>query len=1136
MSASQSLEPSPTSAPKTYSMSLETLPGGRSRPGQLHANIPSQTQLIALPTSAASNSSAASHLEQVFPVSSADQGNMLAGLSIQPSPESLRGRDLEVSLPPPLQLPDAVLSRRRSSNSLTQSAVTSPGSAGQEPARAPGMIRRFSNKVSAFTGSMGSALGSSGRRQSSAHPISRDGSVGPSVIRNRLRSNSNNSAIAPPDNAFYSDSEEDDLPNDNDNPTSFYGGDATSLRDFSPLTTTGSPSGTSSPGAEERGPTIPQALEHGTWISKLSKKKKPKRIFLTLDPDAGKIYWDKNSPAKWIYLDDIKEIRTGEDLSQYRATFNAPDSYETRGFSLIVATSDKGKNRMIHLVAEDEKSLDDWTTAIDRLMKHRENFTASLMAFEDDAVQAFWDSEMTRKLGVSPWKDEDRRTDLNGLKNICHNLHIYLPESTMLERYRQAMTMNEEPRSDGSLDRRGFMAFVQLVKTRTDIQPIYQRFASDPQLGLTMEDFFRFLRESQAENVERDLTYWKSVFAELLRKAKSKSMTRLLDDQPRLSEAAFASFFGTDANPLPRETDVVEPVNLDRPMNEYYISSSHNTYLLGYQVRGESSVEGYISALSRGCRCVEIDCWDGPKNNEPVVMHGHSLTSQISFREVINTINKYAFVRSNYPLWVSLEVRCGLITQENMVKIMIDTFGDKLVLQPIDSKSDKLPSPSVLMGRILIKVKKPQGGDELWRGNEIMGRRRGNSVTSPLQRPTNLDNGSLPGSPLLSPSGNISRKTSTKINTITEGKVPEPTPSSSTSEQDSDSDKDQKRAPSKINPILGGMGVYSAGITFGGFDTPEARVFNHIFSFKEKTFRKNDTPKERKRALFRHNMRYMMRVYPDATRLTSSNFNPLLYWKRGVQMAALNWQTFDLGMQINQAMFECGTDQTGYVLKSKGLREIQMIPNGPVDHANVRERKNVKLSIEVISAQQLLRPFNLEGRRTLDPYVEVEIFLPDDKQHKAEVANGQKEYPLKLHTKIVRGNGFNPSFGDKLEFPDLQTKYPDLIFVRWTVKLADNRQNVSDKAQVLGTFMAKLEHLKKGYRTVPLVDHNGDRYLFSTLFCKIDYNVTRVFVPAPDEPEGGNSRFRGIRPPFFNNKSNLSPKASQDNGLSSTAN
>lgn len=43
-----------------------------------------------------------------------------------------------------------------------------------------------------------------------------------------------------------------------------------------------------------------------------------------------------------------------------------------------------------------------------------------------------------------------------------------------------------------------------------------------------------------------------------------------------------------------------------------------------------------------GCRCVELDCWEGP-DGEPIISHGHTFTSKILFRDVIEAIRDYAF-------------------------------------------------------------------------------------------------------------------------------------------------------------------------------------------------------------------------------------------------------------------------------------------------------------------------------------------------------------------------------------------------------------------------------------------------------------------------------------------------------------
>lgn len=48
----------------------------------------------------------------------------------------------------------------------------------------------------------------------------------------------------------------------------------------------------------------------------------------------------------------------------------------------------------------------------------------------------------------------------------------------------------------------------------------------------------------------------------------------------------------------------------------------------------------------------------------------------------------------------------------------------------------------------------------------------------------------------------------------------------------------------------------------------------------------------------------MSRIYPKGGRVDSSNYMPQIFWNAGCQMVALNFQTPDLAMQLNQGKFE----------------------------------------------------------------------------------------------------------------------------------------------------------------------------------------------------------------------------------------
>lgn len=125
-----------------------------------------------------------------------------------------------------------------------------------------------------------------------------------------------------------------------------------------------------------------------------------------------------------------------------------------------------------------------------------------------------------------------------------------------------------------------------------------------------------------------------------------------------ISQVGFSAIMCTQDNTIVDPVKACSKQDLTRPLSHYWISCSHNTYLEGVQVAGTSSVEQYIRILRQGCRCVEIDCWDGP-NGEPMVTHGYTMTSKISFKEVIEACKDHGFTASKYPLILSLEMHCS---------------------------------------------------------------------------------------------------------------------------------------------------------------------------------------------------------------------------------------------------------------------------------------------------------------------------------------------------------------------------------------------------------------------------------------------------------------------------------------------
>lgn len=139
--------------------------------------------------------------------------------------------------------------------------------------------------------------------------------------------------------------------------------------------------------------------------------------------------------------------------------------------------------------------------------------------------------------------------------------------------------------------------------------------------------------------------------------------------------------------------EIIKPHLLDKPLHEFYISTSHNTYLPCHQNIDISSIDAIKNALHLGARVIELDVY--AKNNiglrdddyTPVVAHGKEYkygdiftTSFITFEESIKTIAEFTQTTSD-PIWITLELNTNNLikTQIKMRGILLKYFGNKII-------------------------------------------------------------------------------------------------------------------------------------------------------------------------------------------------------------------------------------------------------------------------------------------------------------------------------------------------------------------------------------------------------------------------------------------------------------------------
>lgn len=788
-------------------------------------------------------------------------------------------------------------------------------------------------------------------------------------------------------------------------------------------------------------------MQEGSDFLKVRSYARQFRRLYKLNETLTAISWYPTSkkPSKaTITIDSIKEIRLGKTTERLREYAH---QFQDESIFSIIYTNGSHDNVSLDLVASNADEANIWVTGLSCLIANHGVPLSSADLEDRQQMRNRWLRDAFA-VGLPSPTSETEATNSNENRSVTTNNGIDEDEAVrLLIDYgiaeEKAKTRLQEIQTNKSEERRGFFSTNELINvfkelsTRPEIYHLLVRYSRNQDF-LSTEDLTLFLEAEQGmSKVTREKC------AEIIQEFEPSSEAKCLG---HLGIDGFTNYL------LSSECDIFNPNNrhvcqeMDHPLNHYFIATSHNTFLLADQLKGPSSVDGFIHALMRGCRCLELHCFDGP-DGQPLV-HNGTLTSRIPVHDVLEAINNYAFEISNYPLILCIEVQCNISQQERLAQLLIETFGEKLSLESIWNESTNisneyrsLPSPNDLRGKILIKSKK---------------------------LPSSFANEMHPDY----------------------GEITDDDDCYEDNKRRSKKDSSNKRYR-KLARAFSDLIILLRSAAFEDFSTSfNEQQSGQVYTFSENAgFRLATTDAEE---FVNYNKRFLSRISPGTWRVDSSNLNPQDFWNVGCQMVSMNYQTAGKFMDIYFGRF-LSNGGCGYVLKPTYLRYDNAAAAATASSSMVSGRLSSNLyssntpqilHIKVISALHLPRPEQAELKaNSVDPYVVVQIFgVPRDCDE--------------VRTKTVYHNCESPQFNEAFEF---EVAFPELALVRFVV-LDDESLDYD----FIGQYTLPFECIQPGYRHVHLYTIGGDLIANAYLFVHIVINSKSLAV----KPRRSLSRYR----------------------------
>uniref|UniRef100_A0A2K6TIB4 Phosphoinositide phospholipase C n=3 Tax=Saimiri boliviensis TaxID=27679 RepID=A0A2K6TIB4_SAIBB len=631
-----------------------------------------------------------------------------------------------------------------------------------------------------------------------------------------------------------------------------------------------------------------RAMLRGSRLRKIRSRTWQKERLYRLQEDGLTVWFQRRiprAPSQHIFfvqhIEAVREGHQSEGLRRFGGAF-APARCLTIAF--------KGRRKNLDLAAPTAEEAQRWVRGLAKLR-------ARLDAMSQRERLDHWIHTYLHRAD----SNQDSKMSFKEIKSLLRMVNV-----DMNDMYAYLLFKECDHSKNERLEGAEIEEFLRRLLKRPELEDIFHQYSGEDRV-LSAPELLEFLEDQGEEGATLARAQQLIQIYELNETAKQHELMTLDGFMMYLLSPEGAALD-------PSHTCVFQDMN--QPLAHYFISSSHNTYLTDSQIGGLSSTEAYVRAFAQGCRCVELDCWEGP-GGEPIIYHGHTLTSKILFRDVIQAVRDHAFTLSPYPVILSLENHCGLEQQAAMAHHLRTILGDMLVTQALDSPNpEALPSPEQLKGRVLVKGKKlPAARSE-----------DGRALSDREEEEEEEDE----------------------------------------EEEEEAEAAAQRRLAKQISPELSALAVYCQATRLRTlYPAPGAPQPCQVSSLSERKAKK--LIREAGNSFVRHNTRQLTRVYPLGLRMNSANYSPQEMWNSGCQLVALNFQTPGYEMDLNAGRFLVN-GQCGYVLKPACLRQ----PDSTFDPEYPGPPRTT-LSIQVLTAQQLPKLNAEKPHSIVDPLVRVEI-------------------------------------------------------------------------------------------------------------------------------------------------------------------